>query len=134
MRQGTSWQNHIEQTDALSTRPQILNHGTISYKVGSKQNTTPTDLRETKNTEQMEDAKHSQLLVVIDFQLLLAPGGRVRDVELESAHRSDTRFPQTPPIAGKAGSSLPSWWRCGARSQGARSSSAGWRRRRRREG
>jgi hypothetical protein len=48
MRQGTSWQNHIEQTDALSTRPQILNHGTISYKVGSKQNTTPTDLRETK--------------------------------------------------------------------------------------
>jgi hypothetical protein len=69
----------------------------------------------------MEDVKHSQLLVVIDFQLLLAPGGRVRDVELEStqrAHRSDARFPQTPPSAGTARRGiLPSWWRCGARAR-----------------
>ena len=36
----------------------------------------------------MEDVKHSQLLVVIDFQLLLAPGGRVRDVELHIKNRT----------------------------------------------
>ena len=47
----------------------------------------------------MEDVKHSQLLVVIDFQLLLAPGGRVRDVELhtktgEKPYESETRQPQ----------------------------------------
>ena len=39
----------------------------------------------------MEDVKHSQLLVVIDFQLLLAPGGRVRDVELESTQSAQIR-------------------------------------------
>lgn len=41
-------------------------------------------------------------------------------------HRSDARFPQTPPIDVTARRiSLPSWWRCGASSRQARSSSAG---------
>jgi hypothetical protein len=38
----------------------------------------------------MEDVEYSQLLLVIDLELLLAPGGRVRDVELQSTQNKNT--------------------------------------------
>jgi hypothetical protein len=56
------------------------------------------DLKGTETAKQVEGTKYSQLLVVIDLKLLLAPGGRVGNVELQpqKASKSDTRQPHTP--------------------------------------
>ena len=51
------------------------------------------DLKDTERQNKVEGTKYSQLLVVIYLKLLLAPGGRVGDVELkpQKASKSDTR-------------------------------------------
>ena len=61
------------------------------------------DLKDTERQNKVEGTKYSQLLVVIDLKLLLAPGGRVGNVELQpqKTSRSDTRSPQTPHQRGR---------------------------------